>query len=176
MGADRLVRLNRSSAADGGSISQLSEGMAMARISALLLAFTAGRIGLVSAGDDKELAKFDGTWVMVSATVDGKELTADELKHVTFVIKSGKSTQMFKDKERGTASFKVYASKKPAEMDFTFEDGPLKGTTLKGVYKFDGDKLVVCRGGVGKDRPTAFESKAGSGNILQTLVKRKAEQ
>jgi uncharacterized protein (TIGR03067 family) len=150
--------------------------MAMARITTLVLAFTAGGIGLVAAGDEKELAKFDGTWVMVSATIDGKELAADELKDVSYVIKSGKSTQLVKGKEQGTASFKVDASKKPAAMDFTFHDGRLKGKTLKGIYKFDGEKLVVCRGGVGKARPTMFESKAGSGSILQTLVKRKAEK
>ena len=69
--------------------------------------------------------------------------------------------------------WKLDPGKSPAHLDFTYEDGPAKGTTLKGVYKFEGDTLTVCFGGFGKDRPTEFASKAGSGTIL--IVQKRAK-
>ena len=129
---------------------------------------TAGGIGLLSAaqkeGADKtELEKFQGKWVPVSTTIDGKALDEDEIKHRSLVFKGEKMTLLYKDKERGTASLKIDPSKSPAQIDTTGEDGPRKGETLKGIYKIDGDTLTIC---VGKDRPTEFASKPGSGTQL----------
>src|SRR5262249_20716287 len=132
---------------------------------------TAGGIGLLSAAqkegaDKKELEKFQGKWVVVSLSMDGKAWEGDERKDRFVVFKGEKRTLLYKDKERGTASLKLDPSKSPAQIDSTNEDGPGKGVTTKGIYKFDGDTLTVCMGGIGKDRPTEFASKPGSGTIL----------
>ena len=133
---------------------------------------TAGGIGLLSAADQKEgtdkqdLEKLQGKWVPVSTTIDGKALDEDEIKHRSLVFKGEKMTLLYKDKERGTASLKIDPSKSPAQIDTTNEDGPAKGLGLKGIYKFDGDTLTRCFVGIGKDRPTEFASKPGSGTLL----------
>src|SRR6516164_3853246 len=132
---------------------------------------TAGGIGLLSAAqkegaDKKELEKFQGRWVLVSATIDGKAWEEDEIKHRSVVFKGEKLTLLYKDKERGTASLKIDPSKSPAQIDTTAEDGPRQGGTSKGIYKFDGDTLTICFVLDSKDRPTEFASKPGSGTLL----------
>jgi len=133
---------------------------------------TAGGIGHLSAAppkesaDKKELEKFQGKWVLVSISFDGKAWEEDEMKDRFVMFKGEKRTRLYKDKERGTASLKIDPSKSPAQIDTTAEDGPRQGGTTKGIYKFDGDTLTICFVWDSKDRPTEFASKPGSGTLL----------
>jgi uncharacterized protein (TIGR03067 family) len=145
---------------------------------AVVVFVMAGGIGLLSTAvaqkegaDKKELEKFQGKWAIASVTVDGE--AEDEIKDRFLAIKGDKATFLDKGKERGTGSLKLDPGKSPAHLDFTYEDGPAKGTTLKGIYKFEGDTLTLCYGGFGEDRPAEFASKAGSGTIL--IVQKRAK-
>lgn len=51
--------------------------------------------------------------------------------------------------------------------------GTSDGKTLLGIAKVDGDTLTVAYGEPGKERPTRFESVAGSGVLL--VVHKKAK-
>jgi uncharacterized protein (TIGR03067 family) len=150
--------------------------MKLLRFFALVALVTASGMGLLStaaAQDKKELAKLEGKWEAVSVTVDGKAQEPEELKDRFLVIKGDKAMFMYKDKERGTSSMKIDPGKTPAQIDTTYEDGPAKGSTLKGIYKLEGDTLTICYGGLNKDRPTEFASKPGSGTIL--IVQKRAK-
>jgi uncharacterized protein (TIGR03067 family) len=129
--------------------------------------------GPAPAEDKKDPGKLEGKWEPVSQTVDGKESDEDELKNRFAVFKGGKLAFLFKGKERGTAAVKLDPGKSPKQIDITYEDGPAKGTTLKGIYKVEGDKLTICFGGFGKSRPAEFASKPGSGTIL--IVQKRAK-
>jgi uncharacterized protein (TIGR03067 family) len=144
---------------------------------ALLGLVTAGGVGLLSAAqtdgaDKKDLEKFQGQWLQVSGTIDGKAMEEDEFKNRSVLFKGEKLILLFKDKERGTQSLKIDSSKAPAQFDSTWDDGPVKGGAVKGIYKFDGDTLTLCFVVGSKDRPTEFASKPGSGTFL--LVHKRA--
>ncbi len=63
----------------------------------------------------------------------------------------------------------------PAAIDFAHSLGALNGKTWKGIYKLDGDTLIVCDNAadLAKGRPAAFEAKRGSGYVLLTFVRAK---
>ena len=141
----------------------------MTRLLVTLVPFAALALaGALAAQDKKGAESLEGKWEVTAQTVDGKMSEPEELKNVFAVVKGEKVTFLYKDKERGTATQKLDPKKSPKQVDVTYEDGPLKGTTLKGIYKLEGDTLTICLGGLGKDRPTEFASKDGSGTILIT--------
>jgi|SRR5579864_805127 len=137
----------------------------------LLMADGIGLLSTAAAQDDKALEKFQGKWATASISVDGKK--EDEIKDRFLAIKGEKATFLYEGKETGKGSLVIDPSKSPAHIDFKYEDGPAKGKTLKGIFKFEGDTLTFCYGGFGKDRPSEFASKAGSDAIL--IVQKRAK-
>ena len=66
----------------------------------------------------------------------------------------------------GTAT--IDPSQEPMSIDLTYTEGDPKGTKSLGIYQIEGDLLTICRAAPGKDRPTEFSSKPGSGHTLMT--------
>jgi uncharacterized protein (TIGR03067 family) len=147
----------------------------MYRVWAAALLVASG-IGYVAADDGKELAALDGTWAVVAQTENGEAGKPDEFKGATFVFQAGKMSARLDGKEVGRSSFTIDPGKSPKQIDIVYGSGPAKGKTARGIYKLDGEKLVVCEAAPGKDRPTAFESKTGSGVALTTFQRRKDQK
>jgi uncharacterized protein (TIGR03067 family) len=128
-------------------------------------------------GDDdatKELKKLEGTWVTVSADLDGDSLN-ELVKGLTFTVKGDAITiagskEILKLYSKGT--FKLYPDTKPKSLDFKVGGGDQAGKVVEAIYEFTkDDELRICANLIGKERPTAFESKEGTGNLL-IVVKR----
>jgi uncharacterized protein (TIGR03067 family) len=133
-------------------------------------------LGLVTVsaaqGQTEEMKKLEGTWNVVTATVDGKEAPADALKGVQIVFK-GDTFSVRKDgKEVYGGTYKIDPTKSPPTMDTTVTSGEDKGKTDKGIYKLEGDMLTTVFPEDDKaERPKTFESKPGS-KLEMTILKR----
>jgi uncharacterized protein (TIGR03067 family) len=152
--------------------------MRKSMMAALGMAVVALAVGAVIAADaedaKKDLEKLQGTWALVSGERDGKKFTEEEVKKTMLFIKD----DTFRIPESSVATsedgtIKIDPSKKPKEMDATTGSGPDKGKIWQGIYKLRGDTYKVCFAPPGKDRPTEFSSKAGSGHLLQVWKREK---
>jgi uncharacterized protein (TIGR03067 family) len=159
---------------DGRSLSHFSLEFTM-RKSALLLVAAA----LSLAADevkkeplDKEYARFEGTWRVVSLEIGGMKMPEQTLKDARLIIRGKEFTMKEKIATyRGTLS--IDAGKKPKTIDMKFTEGPEKGNTSYGIYELDGDNFKLCLTITGKNRPTEFAAKPKSGHGLEVLKREK---
>jgi uncharacterized protein (TIGR03067 family) len=123
---------------------------------------------LLPADDTKDTMKIEGTWVVVSATKDGKP--GEEIQDDKLTFKDGLLTHASK-KTEGKGTYKLDPSAKPSTIDIV-EEG--KDKPFRGIYRLEGDKLVICMSIAADDkRPTEFAAKAGSGQMLVELKREK---
>ena len=134
----------------------------------LLLAGTAP----LAAADGKEdavaeeLKKLEGPWVVESAEYDGKEVAKKDLIRTRIIFKSGRMIRFVRGK-LVSSPIQVDPAKKPKTIDITMpgENGDVRRL---GIYELDGDTLKIA---TGKERPSGFKSKPGSG-IAVVVYKR----
>jgi uncharacterized protein (TIGR03067 family) len=114
----------------------------------------------------KELAPFQGTWKATKVEMDGKVTEGAKLQ---FTFDGTKVIFLQGEKETGTGSIAVDATKTPNEIDLFTE----KGTKSPGIYKFENDdsKLLICFVRDGKERPKAFNSIDLPKAVVLTLEK-----
>jgi uncharacterized protein (TIGR03067 family) len=113
-----------------------------------------------------------GTWDILSITDDG-ELLGPDLVRAKFAengrIQVGTRNVALvapKSGERRLSAIRIDPSKAPSEIDLTTQFDEV----LKGIYRFNGDELVVCLAKRdGDDRPTAFDAPTGSNDMLFRL-------
>ena len=121
----------------------------------------------------KELKTFQGTWVLVSAEKDGKK--ASDEKAIKLIITDNKYslTQESSAVIGHKGTFLLDPAKKPKSTDVIVTEGADKGKTFLGIYELSSDDYKVCFAPAGKERPTEFSSKPGSGNLLQVWKREK---
>ena len=124
---------------------------------------------------DKEMKALAGTWKAVSRETDGKKVPDSILKEVVITRdESGKTVIRRGDTVVLESTIKkLDTSKKPKTIDTLHTVGELKGKTVQGIYEIDGDMLRVCMAPPGRERPSEFSAKAGSGNSLVVYTREK---
>ena len=129
-----------------------------------------GAVFLVVAGGGsdakKEMARLEGEWSMVSGEIEGKALPPELVKDGKRVAKDGEVTITIGGQVFLKAQFTIDPSKKPRTIDYTMTGGFTKGQKQRGIYDLDGDTVKFCFGSPGKERPTEFTARPGSGWTL----------
>ena len=132
----------------------------------------ADAIGLKQEKTEKT-AKFEGRWIVVSATVDGdqQDMQGDKVH-----LAKGKITIEEHNGEEQAGTYEADTSKKPSHIDVTPKQGKDKDKVFKGILILEKNKLTLCLARPGDDRPTEASSKEGSGHILLVLEPAKSER
>jgi uncharacterized protein (TIGR03067 family) len=133
---------------------------------------------VVAAPGAKDAPKKDppsivGEWTGESGLRGGKPDNPPPGTTITFT-KDGKI--VMKEGADGGAMEGTYSAdpkKDPAEIDVV-PPATEKGPTILGIYKIEGDTLIMCLS-MGGDRPKSFESPAGSQVILITCKRAKKD-
>jgi uncharacterized protein (TIGR03067 family) len=123
----------------------------------------------------KELEALQGTWAVVSAVRDGKEILRDEFKDIRLSYTGAKATVRKGDKVLFEGTIRLDPTKKPKLLDSTqLSDGEEKGKTFLGIYELNGDNLKICSSTpAGKAAPADFGSRPGSGHFLRVYKREK---
>ena len=113
-----------------------------------------------------------GKWKVEKAEMSGID-AIDIYKGLTIEITETAKYTVVLGELRDSGKLTIDPSRKPAEMDITGTNGPNKDKTIKSIYKLDGDTLTICYTIADGDRPTKFETKAGSKLFLVVYKREK---
>jgi uncharacterized protein (TIGR03067 family) len=121
---------------------------------------------------DPELQKFQGTWLLVAAEMDGKAVPDEHVQKSKLTYVGDKVEVMVPHQHQEVIVATVLAldpTKRPAQMTWVRAKGPHAGATTVAIYEFEGpDQYKVCLDPTGKTTPARFGTDAGSGHIWQT--------
>lgn len=122
--------------------------------------------------DNTELQKFQGTWMLVAAEMDGKKVRDNHVKksRITFSGTTVELTTPHQHKGKIVSTMlRLDTSKHPKEMQWVRSAGPNAGKTMTAIYAFEGpDQYKVSFDPTMKEMPKQFGTKAGSGHIWHT--------
>lgn len=113
---------------------------------------------------DKALKEIEGTYKVTHMEKIDKVASKDTTDSIKVVIKGEELTIKIGDDEK-KAKIKVDATKTPNTIDIQPTDGPEKGSTFPGIYKFEKGDLTLAFTEKG-DRPKEFKA-AGEAVLLK---------
>ena len=134
------------------------------RFARLLLLLAA--IPVSAAETSPGMGRLVGTWIALQAQRDGAP-DPDALGHrLTFA--ASRFTIEAKGKLLYAGTYTLDPSAEPALIDFRHDEGEAKGAVWEGIYRLEGERLVICDDAFDpkKERPTAFTTVPGSGHVL----------
>jgi len=113
-----------------------------------------------------DLEKMKGDWTLVSTETNGKKRTPADFKEFSRKV-TGETYEVTIENEEGVQSIGIKITKldpanSPKSIDVEQTEGPAKGKTFRGIYKFVDDTQVICLAAPDNDRPTKFDSKEGT--------------
>ena len=133
----------------------------------LLALLTLGSL-ICAAGEKPELvgdySQLQGRWLVLRNEIK-KQATPG--MHGRLFIFQERTFRI--DTDKGSEGYSVDEKTNPKSIDF--DDG--RSPIIRGIYKIDGDSLVICTGAPGAKRPKEFKTSIWSGTILTELTREK---
>jgi RNA polymerase sigma-70 factor (ECF subfamily) len=121
--------------------------------------------------DAEELRSLQGDWKVVALEApNGETVPAEVLEKMRWVFKGAelRSTDTGGNPQV-TCTIKTDPNNKPKQIDLAIIEGERKGETLQGIFKREGERLILCLRDDAKGRPKEFAAKKDGGQSLITL-------
>jgi uncharacterized protein (TIGR03067 family) len=136
---------------------------------ALGLAIVVGAPGKNDSPKDK-VPPIVGEWVCSKLVGGGKEaadLDGLQLSRMRIEFMADGKVRLKHGDDGSEGTYKIDSKKDPAELDLALDDKK----EAKMIYKLEKDTLIICATKSGEDRPTKFESPAGTKIMLMTFTR-----
>lgn len=118
-------------------------------------------------------AKLVGQWSYTTGERAGQKVDMSRMAgDVTF--RKNDLTLPAGPDEQFLIAYSIDETKKPATIDLTIKDGPVKEGKSVGILKIEGDTLTLCYCFEGSERPKKFESTEDNGAHLFVLKRKSA--
>jgi uncharacterized protein (TIGR03067 family) len=111
-----------------------------------------------------DLQRLQGMWIAHSAEVEGKPLPPEKVVG-SLRFQGNKLSLLMPDGKVDEVSVTLRFAANPKQIDMVSLD---KQKHLRGIYRFDGDRLILCVDD-GNGRPTDFTTKSGSTRQLMVF-------
>jgi uncharacterized protein (TIGR03067 family) len=112
--------------------------------------------------------KMQGKWLMSALDIQERFVPSEKLEGTVLTIKGDKYTVKTKNIET-VVTFKLDPTQDPKHIDMFFPDGKNEPKRGKGIYKFEGDKLIICRSqSLDGERPRNFASSLKNDDFVVT--------
>ena len=124
----------------------------------------------------EDVARLQGVWAIVSVEIEGKPLAMESLKDSRLTIQ-GKQYSFKLNQTNLEFTFKLNVSQAPRAIDLIVTEGAQKGKVYQGIYKFEKDRYVICRGTTPeRSRPTEFVTRPKSGHMMVVWKRAQPQQ
>jgi uncharacterized protein (TIGR03067 family) len=132
---------------------------ALALLAGLSTAFAAGDAG-------PEPARLQGVWSFTLVEVEGARQPTPPFETNKLIISRDGRYVIVQGERITRGTLELDPTQTPGHYDVTIAGGPNKGQVTRGIYEIAGDTYRICLPLGGRDRPSAFVTKPGSGLIL----------
>lgn len=120
-----------------------------------------------------DLDQIQGGWQGTKLEIGGKSPPAEVVERGKYVFKGNAITMFEGDKIVGKVTFTLDPAKAPKAIDITATEDPQKGKTMLGIYRLEGDTLILCFGT--EQRPTEFSASAEKKTGIMEFRRAKSE-
>jgi uncharacterized protein (TIGR03067 family) len=119
------------------------------------------------------VSRLDGKWLFEAQTIGGWALPQTDREAIWVEIKEGAFFRCGAGGLRSRSQLTLDPTQHPKEFNLKLEH-PRTGkiSVSKGIYRIDGDRLMLCYDNTGKTRPSKFESPDGREEIVLSVLKR----
>jgi uncharacterized protein (TIGR03067 family) len=118
---------------------------------------------------ERDLDRLQGTWAVTALQLDGDPVSPHTFAALRLIIEGDRFTTLGMSTAL-SGVLKIDSTSKPRALDMLFDEGPIKGSTNRGIYEIaSDDSWRLCLATRGDHRPKTFASPPDSGIALETL-------